>query len=200
MASGTGRVGVHKHNQEESKLITGSLVLNSLAGTTNQGPLSFWLMAMVLYPRTQQLAQEEIDSVVGRERPPTWEDYEKIPYLQAMVRELLRWRPTSPLGLIHIATEVRLAIVMIEDACADQSLSVRMFLTKATRSPKARYCCLISGPSTVAHPSTALMHTSSTHPGFLTPTRMSSSHQLPTLRARARWSLGLAAGFALAVP
>ncbi|KAI0403570.1 cytochrome P450 [Xylaria palmicola] len=77
----------------------------TLAGVTNQGPLSFWLMAMVLYPETQKLAHEELDIVVGRVRPPKWEDYVKMPYLQAMVREVLRWRPTSPLGLLHVATE-----------------------------------------------------------------------------------------------
>ncbi|RYP40772.1 hypothetical protein DL767_001418 [Monosporascus sp. MG133] len=60
----------------------------TLAGVTNQGPLSFWLMAMVLYPETQKLAHEELDVVVGRVRPPKWKDYEKMPYLQAMVREV----------------------------------------------------------------------------------------------------------------
>lgn len=78
---------------------------DSLGGATTQGVLSFWLLAMVLYPDTQQPAWEELDAVVGRGRPPRWEDCEKMPYLLATVRETLRWRPTLPCGLMHVASE-----------------------------------------------------------------------------------------------
>jgi len=42
-------------------------------------------MALVLYPETQKRAQDEIDGVVGRGRLPTFEDCERMPYMQAMV-------------------------------------------------------------------------------------------------------------------
>lgn len=57
------------------------------------------MLAMILYPDTQRKAQEELDEVVGRQRAPTFEDRERLPYICAMIKELLRWRPPGPLGV-----------------------------------------------------------------------------------------------------
>ena len=54
---------------------------------------------MLVYPEVQKRAQRELDIVVGRLRTPTFPDMPQLPYLCAMVKELLRWAPTSPLGL-----------------------------------------------------------------------------------------------------
>ncbi|RYP41529.1 hypothetical protein DL767_000956 [Monosporascus sp. MG133] len=67
--------------------------------------LEWWFMAMVLYPDSQKRAQDELERVVGRQRLPTFDDYDQLPYIQAMIKELLRWRPTSPLGIPHVSTE-----------------------------------------------------------------------------------------------
>lgn len=40
---------------------------------------------MVVYPETQRRAQEEIDRVVGRDRLPSFDDFEDMPYVRAMV-------------------------------------------------------------------------------------------------------------------
>ena len=40
---------------------------------------------MLAYPETQKKAQQEIDEVVGTERLPSFDDYEKLPYIRAMV-------------------------------------------------------------------------------------------------------------------
>ena len=45
---------------------------------------------MMMYPDAQKAAQAEIDSVIGPERLPTYEDMESLPYLTAMLRETLR--------------------------------------------------------------------------------------------------------------
>ena len=60
---------------------------------------------MVTYPDVQKRAQAELDSVVGRARIPTFSDFERLPYIRAMVKEMLRWRPASPLGLPHLSSE-----------------------------------------------------------------------------------------------
>lgn len=60
---------------------------------------------MVTYPDIQKRAQEELDSVVGRTRVPTFSDLPHLPYIRAMVKEALRWRPVDPLGLPHLSTE-----------------------------------------------------------------------------------------------
>ena len=53
---------------------------------------------MLLHPDIQRKAQDELDSVVGRERLPTFEDRPELPFVDAIYKEVLRWRPISPLG------------------------------------------------------------------------------------------------------
>jgi cytochrome P450 len=53
---------------------------------------------MVLYPEAQRRAQEEIDSVLGHGHLPHFGDADALPYLKAMVHELLRWACPAPLG------------------------------------------------------------------------------------------------------
>ena len=53
---------------------------------------------MILHPEAQKKAQEEIDRVVGRDRLPSFRDYEHLPYIRAMVKEVMRWRGVAPLG------------------------------------------------------------------------------------------------------
>ncbi|KAJ8593700.1 cytochrome P450 [Rhizopogon salebrosus TDB-379] len=49
----------------------------------------------------QKCAQAEIDSVVGKYRLPTFEDRTSLPYVDAVLRETLRWNPIAPLGIPH---------------------------------------------------------------------------------------------------
>ena len=53
---------------------------------------------MIAHPEKQKKCQEELDTIVGRSRMPTFEDRDNLPYLRATVRELLRWRPVAPIG------------------------------------------------------------------------------------------------------
>lgn len=53
---------------------------------------------MLLYPGVQRKAQEELDRVVGAGNIPTFEDRESLPYIDAIFRELLRWRPPAAIG------------------------------------------------------------------------------------------------------
>ncbi|KAJ3965683.1 cytochrome P450 [Lentinula raphanica] len=65
----------------------------------------YFLYAMTLYPDVQQRAQEELDRVVGRSRNPNFNDMEHLPYLRALVKEILRWQPATPLGVPHATLE-----------------------------------------------------------------------------------------------
>jgi len=60
-----------------------------------------FLIACLLHPDAQKKAQDEIDAVVGRERLPTFEDRPRLPFVDAMCKEVLRWRPVNPLGVSH---------------------------------------------------------------------------------------------------
>jgi cytochrome P450 len=53
---------------------------------------------MALYPDVQQKAQAEIDAVVGPNRLPAHDDRESLPYINAMVKETMRWQLVTPLG------------------------------------------------------------------------------------------------------
>ncbi|EJT96566.1 cytochrome P450 [Dacryopinax primogenitus] len=66
--------------------------------------LHWFVMAMVLFPEVYQRAQGEVSTVAGN-RPPTFEHRSKLPYLVAVMKETLRWRPVLPAGLPHTASE-----------------------------------------------------------------------------------------------
>ena len=53
---------------------------------------------MIHYPKVMRKAQSEIDRVVGRDRLPSFKDRPHLPYIRALVKELLRWRPAGPMG------------------------------------------------------------------------------------------------------
>nr|WMY26074.1 AzoC [Aspergillus insulicola] len=67
--------------------------------------LETFVKSMVLHPGAQTKAQHEIDSVVGSSRLPTFGDSKALPYVNAIVSEVLRWRPLAPSGLPHCVTE-----------------------------------------------------------------------------------------------
>lgn len=52
---------------------------------------------MVLHPDVQAKGQEEIDSVLGRDRLPTFADRLSLPYVEAIYREVMRLHPPVPL-------------------------------------------------------------------------------------------------------
>ena len=53
---------------------------------------------MALYPDVQKKAQAEIDHVVGSDRLPNYVDQGELPYVTAVLKEVLRWHPPSPTG------------------------------------------------------------------------------------------------------
>ncbi|KAF7374692.1 Ent-kaurene oxidase [Mycena sanguinolenta] len=72
---------------------------------TVESPMKSFLLAMILYPRCQELAQAEIDRVIGLGRLPSFEDRSQLPYVSAICREILRWHPPVPLGVAHAISE-----------------------------------------------------------------------------------------------
>jgi cytochrome P450 len=78
----------------------------SVAGAdTSSAMMSWWTLAMLANPDIQARAHAELDAVIGRTRLPTFADYLHLPYIRAMVKELLRWRPVAPIITPHRTTE-----------------------------------------------------------------------------------------------
>ncbi|PYH83308.1 cytochrome P450 [Aspergillus uvarum CBS 121591] len=72
---------------------------------TTVSVLSTFFLAMALHPEIQDKAYEELERVVGRARLPTFADRENLPYIDAIVKEALRWHPIAPTGIPHQCTE-----------------------------------------------------------------------------------------------
>ena len=61
------------------------------------------VLQLVLHPEIQTRAQEELDSVIGSPnssnfRLPSFDDRPQLPYIEALCKEILRWRPPAATG------------------------------------------------------------------------------------------------------
>jgi hypothetical protein len=55
-------------------------------------------LVLVLFPLVQRRAQAELDAVIGRDRLPTFNDGPRLPYIEALCKELMRWNMVTPMG------------------------------------------------------------------------------------------------------
>ena len=58
-----------------------------------------------MFPEVQKKAHAELDRVVGPNRLPEFDDIEKMPYIQAVIMETMRFIPVVPFGVPHMNTE-----------------------------------------------------------------------------------------------
>ncbi|KAJ7825773.1 cytochrome P450 [Mycena olivaceomarginata] len=75
------------------------------ATDTTASAIESFFLAMSLYPDIQSKAQEELDRVVGPDRLPSFTDRASLPYLNAVVSEVHRWNPVTPLAIPHRCTQ-----------------------------------------------------------------------------------------------
>ncbi|KAH7930246.1 cytochrome P450 [Leucogyrophana mollusca] len=90
-------------NLEQAMKDTAATVFLGGADTTSSALFTF-VLAMVLYPEVQERAQAEIDALVGSDRLPDFEHRAFLPYVEAILRETLRWHPVLPLGVPHVTS------------------------------------------------------------------------------------------------
>ncbi|KAL2862702.1 cytochrome P450 [Aspergillus lucknowensis] len=62
---------------------------------TSSSIILAFIHAMTKWTDVLKKAQAEIDAVVGAQRTPVWEDYDKLPYVVSTVKEAMRWRPAG---------------------------------------------------------------------------------------------------------
>ena len=55
-------------------------------------------LVLVLFPKVQRRAQAELVTVIGRDRLPTFDDRPRLPYIEALCKELMRWHIVTPIG------------------------------------------------------------------------------------------------------
>ncbi|TFK35043.1 cytochrome P450 [Crucibulum laeve] len=64
-----------------------------------------FFFAMAKYPEVQKRAQAELDAIVGCDRLPDFDDRPSLPYVNAIVKETMRWQNVTPLGISHTCTQ-----------------------------------------------------------------------------------------------
>ncbi|KAF8686528.1 cytochrome P450 [Rhizoctonia solani] len=78
----------------------GGVMIEGGSDTTSSWVQSL-ILALAAFPEAQKKAQDEIDKVVGADRLPTPDDFSELPYIQAVIKEVHRWRPAAPLAVPH---------------------------------------------------------------------------------------------------
>ncbi|KAL2419798.1 Cytochrome P450 monooxygenase 58 [Exophiala dermatitidis] len=82
-----------------------SSVFGAGADTTSS-TLSSAILAIVTNQNVLEAAHAELDAVVGPDRLPEFADEASLPYIRALCKEALRWRPVAVLGgTPHATTE-----------------------------------------------------------------------------------------------
>ncbi|KAI0704552.1 cytochrome P450 [Earliella scabrosa] len=79
--------------------------LYGAGGETTYSTVITCIMAMALHPDKLKLAHEELDRVVGVDRLPTISDRARLPYVNAIIRETMRWHPALPLSIARCTSE-----------------------------------------------------------------------------------------------
>ncbi|GJJ07895.1 hypothetical protein Clacol_002101 [Clathrus columnatus] len=89
----------------ENPLPNEEVVIKNVAGTAYIAGASTTyasglqaILASVLYPETQKKLHDELDEVLG-DRLPTLADRKNLPYVDAFLCEVMRWRPSVPFGV-----------------------------------------------------------------------------------------------------
>ncbi|KAJ3563538.1 hypothetical protein NP233_g8881 [Leucocoprinus birnbaumii] len=76
------------------------------AGGSETTVVAMWnfVLLMTLHPEIQEKARREVDTVVGHDRFPQFSDKASMPYLAAVLKEVIRWAPIVPAGMPHCTT------------------------------------------------------------------------------------------------
>jgi cytochrome P450 len=73
---------------------------------TTASTLCSAFLALITHPHVLRTAQSELDTVIGPSRTPSFADEAHLPYIRALAKEILRWRPVAVLGgTPHASTE-----------------------------------------------------------------------------------------------
>ncbi|KAF8970728.1 cytochrome P450 [Flammula alnicola] len=111
MAAGTARpcyiadlLEDTKHQDEAGVRDTGANVYSAGFDTTLSSLMTA-VIALVIDPVIQARAQAELDTVVGKNRFPDFDDRQRLPYIQCIISEAFRWGATTPVGVPHRVTQ-----------------------------------------------------------------------------------------------
>jgi len=100
LGSGGNITGLDAQGEEDLIKSTAAILYGAGSDTTAATIASF-ILAMSMYPEIRAKAQTDLDRVVGPDHLPTWDDRPSLPYIDAILKETLRWSTATPLGVPH---------------------------------------------------------------------------------------------------
>ncbi|GAB7349163.1 hypothetical protein MBLNU459_g8100t1 [Dothideomycetes sp. NU459] len=86
----------------QAAFVAGTLI--EAGSETTSASLNSCIKYLSANHAVQARAHEEISKVIGDSRSPTFDDEERLPYIRAMVKEILRIRPVTNIGTPHYTT------------------------------------------------------------------------------------------------
>ncbi|XP_054724318.1 cytochrome P450 2J6-like [Uloborus diversus] len=95
---------MNEHNSTTftERMLRGNIQSLFGAGSTPARATIEWaLVCMVLYPDIQKVVHEELDSVIGKERFPAWNDFKTLPYTTAVMYEVMRKCTIIPISMLR---------------------------------------------------------------------------------------------------
>ncbi|KAI0061733.1 cytochrome P450 [Artomyces pyxidatus] len=104
MRNGTSRQCFVRENLNKSEKSDETAIAHVAAAIYGAGvhttgsTIRTFLLAMALNPDVQQKAQAELDEVLGSAALPDFSDRPRLPYIEAICKEVIRWRTIVPLA------------------------------------------------------------------------------------------------------
>ncbi|KAJ7512021.1 cytochrome P450 [Mycena galericulata] len=93
-------------SQEEFPVFSyGGFTLVEAGSDTVAAFLLSLVLILALHPEHQERARREVESVVGSTRLPELDDFERMPFVNALIKEAIRIRPSFPIGAPHYTTD-----------------------------------------------------------------------------------------------
>ncbi|KAF8992234.1 cytochrome P450 [Cyathus striatus] len=91
------------YTEENLKCVAGTMY--AAGSDTTIAVISWALVGLLMNPECIAKAQKELDTVLKPGMLPDFEDEEALPYMQAIVREALRWHDVVPIAIPHYLDE-----------------------------------------------------------------------------------------------
>ncbi|TVY92825.1 Cytochrome P450 monooxygenase [Lachnellula willkommii] len=89
-------------SEVQAAFVAGTMI--EAGSETTSSSLNSAILYLAANPAVQARAHAELDEVVGLSASPTFEHENRLPYIRAMVKEILRIRPVTNIGTPHYAT------------------------------------------------------------------------------------------------
>ena len=100
-----------KQNKDKSTSFTPMMLAGNVqgffaAGTETVKTTIEWALLIIAgHQEIQSKVQSEIDRVCGGQQLPSWSHRNDMPFTQAVINEIFRWKTISPLNLLRITTD-----------------------------------------------------------------------------------------------